>query len=145
MRIFPERYVGNKYGDLTAVDYDHCEAYETDTRTRYTHYFRFRCDCGNEIVTNIHNVLSGKTRTCGKCKKNKWIGRKIGRTTIKALATVNGKPRMVLKCECGYEYAVSQAVVSVNQHNPHYMCKKCRKNQKIIRENISFRDITMAG
>lgn len=130
MRIYTDEYIGKKYGKLTVVAYDHSTEVKTATRTRYTHYFKFRCECGREKVINIHNVLSGRTQSCGKCHKDKWIGEKVGKTTIVSIKKIDNKSRFVLKCDCGEVFDVSQSVVSINKNNKYYTCKKCRKVTK---------------
>lgn len=50
--------IGDKYGRLTVVRYDH-------TRHRRRRYFLCRCDCGTEKVLQVNNVTSGNTKSCG--------------------------------------------------------------------------------
>lgn len=132
MRIYADKYIGHKFGKLTVEAYDHSVKHQGKGRVRYTHYFRFRCECGGVIVSSIHNVLSGKTKTCGRCKVvDRWLGKKIGHCTIVDIVEVNGKKRFVLECECcGRESEVSQAVISMNQNNENYTCRYCNGFQK---------------
>lgn len=51
-------YSGMRWGRLTAV----ALALRSETRD---HKWRFACDCGGEIVTNIKLVKAGKTSSCG--------------------------------------------------------------------------------
>lgn len=58
---------GEKFHSLTAICFDHRD-------NRYTggaHFWRFRCDCGNEIVARKNAVVSGNTKWCPKCSRNR--------------------------------------------------------------------------
>ena len=56
-----EEMVGKKYGKLTVI------AYEPDAGERWEHYYRCKCECGNERIVLRGNLLSGATQTCGDC------------------------------------------------------------------------------
>ncbi len=55
---------GQKFGKLTALYYAGRKASGKQYKTQWA----FRCDCGNEIITNAAEVKSGRTISCG-CQK----------------------------------------------------------------------------
>ena len=48
---------GQKFGKLLALEYINRESGKS--------YYRFRCDCGNELVLNSYSVRYGHTKSCG--------------------------------------------------------------------------------
>lgn len=52
---------GEKFNRLTAVSFHH--------RDDKLYFWTFKCDCGNETVTNSSSVVRGKTRSCGCLQK----------------------------------------------------------------------------
>ncbi len=54
-------FLGQRFGQLTVIGYD--------GRRGGKHYWRCRCDCGNEIVTTQSNLQSGHTKSCGCLQK----------------------------------------------------------------------------
>lgn len=61
----PIDITGIKYNHLTAVCFDHCG---DDSK----HYWRFRCDCGNEVVLKKIYVTTGDVKSCGCCSVAKF-------------------------------------------------------------------------
>ena len=49
---------GKKFNHLTAICFDHVGE---DKR----HYWKFRCDCGNEIIAKKIYVMRGDVKSCG--------------------------------------------------------------------------------
>ncbi len=49
-----------KFGKLTALSFE----YRDD---KHRHFWKFRCDCGNEIVLRKSSVISGNTSQCREC------------------------------------------------------------------------------
>lgn len=56
-RKFGEERIGERYGKLTIIGYDHMG--------RYRSYYKCSCDCGKECVVAIQNLTGGKTKSCG--------------------------------------------------------------------------------
>lgn len=50
--------IGKKYGKLTILNYEFTDKHY------YKHYL-CRCDCGNTKIVSIHNLRTGKTKSCG--------------------------------------------------------------------------------
>lgn len=59
---------GDRFNRLTAVSYDH-------TGKHSRRHFRFRCDCGREIVVSAEAVISGNTKSCGCIRRDSCIKR----------------------------------------------------------------------
>lgn len=70
---------GQKFGKLTAL----CFEYRDE---KHNHFWRFRCDCGNEIVARKRAVTSGNTTQCKKCslesRKNKLKTHGMSKTRL---------------------------------------------------------------
>lgn len=49
---------GQKFNHLTALSFSHCDEYGK-------HCWKFRCDCGNEIITRKIYVTTGDVKSCG--------------------------------------------------------------------------------
>ena len=52
---------GKKFNKLTAI----CFSYNKQTKSRKTSYWKFRCDCGKEIIRARGDVVKGNTKSCG--------------------------------------------------------------------------------
>ena len=90
----PKDYTGMKCGKLTAIELDHI----TNGRT----FWKFRCECGNEIVVRPDGVVRGTTSSCGcAVRKNHF--------------STHGKSRSKLY---RVYYAMKQRCE--NQKDPHY-------------------------
>lgn len=59
-------YMGKKYGRLTPLDFTYRKM-----RTGCGCVCHCRCECGNEIVTDMCNLISGNTQSCGCIQKEK--------------------------------------------------------------------------
>lgn len=54
---------GEKFWKLTALNFEYRD-------NNYRHFWKFRCDCGNEIIARKNAVISGNTTQCKKCSIN---------------------------------------------------------------------------
>lgn len=61
--------VGQRFGLLVAVQQEPTLERRGIKRLRRYVMWRFRCECGGEVVTPATSVLSGNTRSCG-CRNN---------------------------------------------------------------------------
>jgi hypothetical protein len=99
-------YAGQKFNMLTAVEFHH-------KISNNAYYWKFICDCGKEVITNLHDVRRGKIQSCG-CIKRKLTDDELGfrRTyqtyrdqaisrNIEWLLT-EGQVRILFKSNCYY-------------------------------------------
>lgn len=91
---------GKKYGRLTAIRID---------KTSGRRLWLFRCDCGNDIITNSGYVKQGSVRSCGCLRKETTSARrsidisgmKSGRLlVIDAIPERNKHGHIVWRCLC---------------------------------------------
>jgi len=45
------------------------------SKRHYADWGKFRCSCGNERVVAMYEVLSGRSRSCVKCARDRLRGR----------------------------------------------------------------------
>lgn len=50
--------MGQKFGRLTPVEFCYRDQ-------NHNHYWKFKCDCGKEIIARKNAVVSGNTKSCG--------------------------------------------------------------------------------
>lgn len=63
------REIGNRYGKLSIED-----VYKSGIDGSI--WCKCRCECGKEVTKRLHNVVSGKTKSCGCIFKECFKGRK---------------------------------------------------------------------
>ena len=51
---------GKRFNNLTALNFEYRDE-------RHNHYWKFRCDCGTEIIARKSAVTSGNTKQCKEC------------------------------------------------------------------------------
>lgn len=61
-----DQWIGKKYGMLTVVEPVHVTLKNGGKQW----FWRVKCECGNESITNPHGVIHGKCKSCG-CLKTK--------------------------------------------------------------------------
>lgn len=99
--------IGQKFNRLTVID--KAPDYVSPSGTHFVQW-KCRCECGNEIVTREHALLSGHTKGCGR-KHRRYedlTGKKFGKLTVLSQAedeiTSKGRQiRWLCRCECGNE------------------------------------------
>lgn len=64
----PKDYIGKRYGRLIVIDIDH-DDFSGKAKT-IRHFMRCICDCGNEIIVDIHSLKRGTTSSCGCFRKD---------------------------------------------------------------------------
>lgn len=105
MRKYPpnEYYIGKKYNMLTCLEYSH------NVRGK-GRYFKFRCDCGNEVVASISRVKQGDPKSCGCLHKismrrvafKDLTGQQFHHLTVLEFAErKNNRTMWKCLCECG--------------------------------------------
>ena len=105
---FVSETLGKRFGKLTCIEYSHKEY-------GVGHFFKFKCDCGNEIIRNISKVQTGKVNSCGCLRKEnarKAIFQDLTGKRFNYLMVIeyagrkNGRTMWRCKCDCGNEVIV---------------------------------------
>lgn len=73
------------------------------------------CDCGNETSVRRDALISGKTKSCGKCN-NDLTGRRFGRLTVLHRVEVDHFGHVVWKCHCDCGNDVNIMGTNLIQH-----------------------------
>jgi hypothetical protein len=119
-RLGNDYIIGEKFGLLTAVKYDHSE--------NGNRYYLYKCDCGNEIIAKVQLVSSGNKKSCG-CLRKPMINtgeRYNYLTAIRFGYTKNKQAYWLFKCDCGREKIIRAFAVK------NEMIKSCGCMQKIL-------------
>ena len=104
-----EDLLGSKFNRLTAIRFVGVE--------NNAAIYEFLCDCGNKIITTMHSVKSGNTKSCGCLfdefideSKRDIIGKKFGKLTVVSYAGINryGGTNFKCICDCGREITISR-------------------------------------
>ena len=62
-----KNHIGEKYGKLTVIEFSHRQCYESGSCKKF---WKCLCECGNITITNISDLTSGGSKSCG-CSRNK--------------------------------------------------------------------------
>lgn len=96
---------GQKFARLTAIECVGSDIHKNKL-------WKFRCDCGNEIISAAKTVVSGKTKSCGCLRKEiisdtakEWAEEKLRRRSEWADSMVDEHHAKFYAC--GYVYIVS--------------------------------------
>ena len=123
-------YTGKKFGKLIIIEM----IYEENQRTKAL----CKCDCGNEKIIDMQNILSGHTQSCGCYEKESRYdrnhsidiaGNKYGMlVAIKQTENraANGGVIWECLCDCGNKTYVAYT----NLIKGHTLSCGCRKNSK---------------
>lgn len=104
-----KQYIGKKFGRLTAIEFVGIE--------NKSAIYKFQCDCGNIIITSMHRVKQGNTKSCGCLKQDSVdvykadiIGQKFGHLLVTSYIGVNSHQNTVFEClcDCGETTIVSR-------------------------------------
>lgn len=99
MKIVDQSMVGQKFNSLTVIGFKK----DKWDRNRYL----CKCDCGNEILTNKAELISGRKKSCGCLKVNAvekynyLVGQKINKWTILEIKMGEKVCCATCICECG--------------------------------------------
>ena len=105
---FISETVGRRFGKLICIGYSHKEY-------GVGHFFKFKCDCGNEIIRNISKVRSGRVNSCGCLREENarkaifkdLTGEKFNYlTVIEYVGQKNKRTMWRCRCDCGNEVIV---------------------------------------
>lgn len=101
--------VGQRYGLLTTVGEP--VIFLTKSR-RKSKGIPVRCDCGNETIIAVADLVRGASRSCGCLKHGKRQvvkGDVFGRWTVVGARLSDGRTKVPCRCACGTERIVSTA------------------------------------
>ena len=105
---FISETVGRRFGKLTCIGYSHKEY-------GVGHFFKFKCDCGNEIIRSISKVRNGRVNSCGCLREENarkaifkdLTGEKFNYlTVIEYVGQRNKRTMWRCRCDCGNEVIV---------------------------------------
>lgn len=128
--------IGERFGHVVVVE---IKDYRVDGKV----IARVKCDCGNEKLVRVRHLVTGATKTCGKCSFTyqstrdrcslKLEGRRFGKL-IAMCPTDKRDGSFVIwkcKCDCGNEtFASSQRLTSGRKKS----CGECGYKTQRIRE-----------
>ncbi|WHZ03402.1 hypothetical protein QNH48_01505 [Neobacillus sp. YX16] len=112
-----EKHIGERFGDLVIVGF-----YSFKDKNYYRYLFKCICDCNPDetVDKEAHNVISGKTQSCG-CKQGTrdhtpLLGVKFGKLVPKEVVRHRLKTKVEIRylcqCDCG-----NPALVSVKKYD----------------------------
>lgn len=118
-----DKWIGKKFGCQTILSFSYSD-------NRYRKYFNCRCDCGNEKVIGLQNIIGNPVR-CRECKKENLqshIGKRYNKWTVLSFAETKIGQRnqpthyYLCRCECGSEH-----IISLNNLKSGWsrQCKRC--------------------
>lgn len=108
------------------------------------------CDCGNELMVDTHNLISGNTQSCGCLKKERsgnklvpMIGKRFGKlVVIERIENKDKKVQYKCQCDCGN----IKIVVGSDLRTGHIQSCGCLKSKGemlisnwLIKHNINFK------
>lgn len=101
---FKEDLTGKRFGKLVVVRYN--PEVSAQHKNRRISYWDCKCDCGNITTVDRNSLMTGNTKSCGKCsvsKEEDISGQKFGRlTAIKCMGKNSYNiPIWYCKCDCG--------------------------------------------
>lgn len=117
--------IGKKYNYITIIGIGKIEK----RRNRYKRLYLLECDCGNQYLGLVDNIVNGRTKSCGcqrgKTKKeiykNKIIGKKFnGLTVLESVTKKNKNMYWKCVCDCG-----ENTIVSTSNLGRTKSCGKC--------------------
>ena len=125
-KISRKDLTGQKFGKLTAIEYDHSEKGKV--------YWKCLCDCGNEIVVSAGNLREGGQKSCGCSRRDDLTGQVFNRlTVVKFYASIEGKAFWLCKCICGNEKIAEARMLKVGS----IQSCGCLQRENVIRLNKS--------
>ena len=96
---------GQRFGKLVALE-------QTDERSRGTALWRCQCDCGNEAVVSLKQLVGGYVKSCGCLSRpplKQYIGKRFGRLVVEQYAgKEKGRHMWSCRCDCGNVVKVCQ-------------------------------------
>lgn len=92
---------GEKFGRLTAI--------KTDGKDKNGRaLWLCKCDCGNMITVRLTDLRTGRRKSCGCLKKERYniIGQRFGNLTVISRESSGSHAKFLCRCDCGREIVV---------------------------------------
>lgn len=101
--------VGMRFNKLTILEY----AYTKNKRS----YWKCKCDCGNQIISNSNAIRRGHTKSCGCARRRDLQGMKFGLLMVAKYHGLNKNKQALWEClcECGGHKIVSRTDLVCNR------------------------------
>lgn len=91
--------IGERFGQLTVID-----AFREEFNGRRRGFFTFKCDCGTVKTVMAHNLLNGRTKSCG-CLTNEWKANiKHGMHNTRIYQTYHDMKQRCYNEKCSFYY-----------------------------------------
>lgn len=92
---------GEKFGRLTAIK---TAGKDKNGRSLWL----CKCDCGNMITMRLTDLRTGRRKSCGCLKKERYniIGQRFGKLTVIGRESNGSHAKFLCRCDCGREIAV---------------------------------------
>ena len=107
--------VGQRFGKLVVIKYSHA----IDRNGKIYHYYKCKCDCGQETFAERNQLLDGRKKSCpcnGRIQDlNDIVGQRFGKLVVLEYLYSKHLPGNLLnhfykcKCDCGNEIVVKRA------------------------------------
>ncbi len=115
-----EELVGKRFGRLVVIS-------KVDKKNRHERWL-CKCECGNEVVVQYSNLVSGNTASCGCLKAGDLKGKTFGYLTALQKHHSNDGVYWLCKCICGKETIV-RAYSLTSGHTKSCGCQGKTKEQ----------------
>jgi len=132
-----------KYIDITGKKFNKLTAIEFVYRNGTKYFWKFRCDCGKEVVVEKYSATNGGTKSCGCYSKEFHSKEKIkinngdifGRLLVlNYIYTKNNKKYYKCKCSCG-NYCIKDKKYLLHSKSCSCGCLKSEESKKIQLKN----------
>ena len=100
---------GRTFGKLKAL-----RAVDRRDKARHS-YWLCECKCGQLCVVASSHLLTGNTKSCGRCPKERLVGRRFGMLTVVSFSHVDKHRRCIWKCRCDCGSLSLRATGELNQ------------------------------
>lgn len=117
-------------------------------------YARCKCDCGNETIAFMGNIIKGATQSCGCLERESRFGRKnhekdLTEQRFGYLTAIsktdkrysNGSVGWLCECDCGNQLVVRSGNL-LREHTRSCGCKKSSKYEDLVEEYLLDNRIT---
>lgn len=97
-----ESFIGKKFNKLEILGFSKKEG-----KKNGIWYFNCKCDCGNDALVSIYQVMNGHTTSCGCNYRSNLVGQRFGMLLVVERVTIgvsSNQHRCI--CDCGKEVII---------------------------------------